>query len=174
MGNEIPENDDRSAAAGSEVGGRLRVIRSPPATLRNTSCSAKLTPHQRAARTAKIIDSPVRIPADGGTAGRARASMARQALGFRPATGGCPRCRRTPQRTWCGRVPVAEEQLGRVRHLGQAVADHLEHADLVAGTEPVLHRPQDAIGMSAVAFEIQHGVDHVLDHLRSRRSGHPW
>ena len=42
---------------------------------------------------------------------------------------------------------------------------HLEHADLVGGAEAVLGGAQDAEGVAAVALEIEHGVDHVLDHL---------
>ena len=62
-------------------------------------------------------------------------------------------------------VAVAEEQLGGVGDLAQASRRHLEHADLVGGAEPVLGRAQDAEGVAAVALEIEHGVDHVLDHL---------
>ena len=64
-------------------------------------------------------------------------------------------------------VTVAEEQLGRVGHLAQAFGCHLEHADLVGGAEAVLDGAQDAEGVAAVAFEVEHGVDHVLDHLRA-------
>ena len=60
---------------------------------------------------------------------------------------------------------VAEEQLGGVGDLAQALRGHLEHADLVGGAEAVLGRAQDAEGVAAVALEIEHGVDHVLDHL---------
>ena len=60
---------------------------------------------------------------------------------------------------------IAEKQLGRIGDLAQALGHHLEHADLVGGAEAVLHRAQDAVGVPAVPFEIQHGVDHVLDHL---------
>ena len=42
---------------------------------------------------------------------------------------------------------------------------HLEHADLVGGAEAVLGGAQDAEGVAAVALEIEHGIDHVLDHL---------
>ena len=63
--------------------------------------------------------------------------------------------------------PVAEEQLGGVGDLAQALGRHLEDADLVGGAEAVLGRAQDAEGVAAVALEIEHGVDHVLDHLRA-------
>ena len=61
--------------------------------------------------------------------------------------------------------PVAQEQLGGVGDLAQALGRHLEHADLVGRAEAVLGRAQDAERVAAVALEIEHGVDHVLDHL---------
>ena len=51
-------------------------------------------------------------------------------------------------------------------HLRQAGVGHLEHPDLVGGAETVLHGAQDAELMAAVAFETQHGIDHVLQHSR--------
>ena len=66
------------------------------------------------------------------------------------------------------RFAVAEEEGRWVLHLLQSVMTHLEHADLVGRAEAVLHRAQDAELVAAMAFEIEHGVDHVLDHLRAR------
>jgi hypothetical protein len=60
-------------------------------------------------------------------------------------------------------MAFAQEQLGRVGHLAQALAGHLEHADLVGGAEAVLDRAQDAEVVAAFALEIEHGIDHVLD-----------
>ena len=51
-------------------------------------------------------------------------------------------------------------------HLDQTALGHLEHADLVGRAEPVLDRAQDPELMAALAFEIDHGVDHVLEHPR--------
>ena len=45
---------------------------------------------------------------------------------------------------------------------------HLEYADLVGRSEAVLHRAQDAKLVTTLPFEIEYGVDHVLDHLGSR------
>ncbi len=44
---------------------------------------------------------------------------------------------------------------------------HREHADLVGGAEAVLHGAHHAVAAAAVALEIQHGVDHVLQHARA-------
>jgi hypothetical protein len=59
---------------------------------------------------------------------------------------------------------LGEEQGRRVGHRLQPVLLHLEDADLVGRAESVLHRAQDAERMAAVTFEVQHGVDHVLEH----------
>ena len=47
------------------------------------------------------------------------------------------------------------------------VAGHLEHAELVRRAEAVLRRPQDAVGVVAVALELEHAVDEVLEHARA-------
>ena len=106
----------------------------------------------------------VAVPADHGAARRAEAGRHHQRLdldqdrprAFDAGEHGRARCRGQP---------VAEEQLGRVGDLAQAVGGHLEHADLVGGAEAVLGGAQDAIGVAAVALEVEHRVDHVLDHL---------
>ena len=64
-------------------------------------------------------------------------------------------------------APLGEEQGGRVGDLVQAAVGHLEHADLVGRAEAVLDRAQDAELVAALALEIEHGVDHVLEHARA-------
>ena len=62
------------------------------------------------------------------------------------------------------RVAEAEAvERGGVGDLGEAGAGHLEDADLVGRAEAVLDRAQDAKLVAALALEIEHGVDHVLD-----------
>ena len=63
-------------------------------------------------------------------------------------------------------LALGEKQGRRIGHLDQAALGHLEHADLVGRAEPVLDRAQDAELMAALAFEVDHGVDHVLEHAR--------
>ena len=65
-------------------------------------------------------------------------------------------------------VALGQEQRAGVRHLSQPCAFHREHADLVCPAEAVLHRPQDTILMAALPFEVQHRVDHVLQHAGTR------
>ena len=50
----------------------------------------------------------------------------------------------------------------------QPRARHLEHAELVRGPEPVLHRTQDAVRVIAISFELQNAVDEVLEDSRPR------
>ena len=64
-------------------------------------------------------------------------------------------------------MALAEEQLGRIGDLAQALVRHFEDADLVGRAEAVLHRAQDAVVVAAFALEIEHGVDHVLDDARA-------
>ena len=53
-------------------------------------------------------------------------------------------------------------------------AGHLEDGELVGRAEPVLRRAQHAVGVVAVAFELEHAVDEVLEHARARRPSRPW
>jgi hypothetical protein len=62
----------------------------------------------------------------------------------------------------------AAEELRRVGHALQPGAGHLEDAELVRRAEAVLDRPQDAMRVVAVAFELQDAVDEVLQHARPR------
>ena len=63
------------------------------------------------------------------------------------------------------RSPMKQQR--RVGDLLQAGIGHLEDADLGGRAEAVLHRAEHAEMMAGVALEIEHGVDHVLDHARS-------
>ncbi len=62
-----------------------------------------------------------------------------------------------------------QKKLRRVRDRTQSLVPHLEHADFVGRTEPVLGRPEETIVMIPIAFEIEHRVHHVL---HDPRSGH--
>jgi hypothetical protein len=60
------------------------------------------------------------------------------------------------------------EDLRGVRDADEAGSGHLEDAQLVRRAEPVLDRTQDAVGVVAVAFELEHAVDQVLEDARPR------
>ena len=51
---------------------------------------------------------------------------------------------------------------------------HLEDADLVGRAEAVLDRAQDAELVAALALEIEHRIDHVLEHARAGDQRRPW
>ncbi len=62
---------------------------------------------------------------------------------------------------------AAAEELGRIGDADEAGAGHLEDADLVRRAEAVLGRAQDAVRAVAVALELEHAVDEVLEHARA-------
>ena len=64
--------------------------------------------------------------------------------------------------------PFREEERRRVGDVAEAPVGHLEHADLVGRAEAVLDGAQDAELVTALAFEVEHRVDHVLENTRPR------
>ena len=62
---------------------------------------------------------------------------------------------------------AGQEDRRRIGHLAQALVAHREHAQLVDRAEAVLERAQHAEAAARVALEVQHGVDHVLEHARA-------
>ena len=106
------------------------------------------------------------VPADDRAARLAGRGGGDERLDLARGSAACPRCRRRPPSPGAG-SPLGEEQRGGVRDLGQALAGHLEDADLVGRAEAVLDRAQDAELVAALALEVEHGVDHVLDHARA-------
>ena len=110
---------------------------------------------------------PAGIPAHHGAARRAVAGGGHQRLHFDQQR---PRAFEPGEHRSARRdaVAVAEEQRGRIGDFREARARHLEHADLVGGAEAVLHRAQDAEMMAALAFEIEHRIDEMLDRLWAR------
>ena len=61
---------------------------------------------------------------------------------------------------------VGQEQPAGVVHRPQPIASHLEQADLVAASEPVLDHPQHSQGVVAITRQLQDRVDYVLQELR--------
>jgi hypothetical protein len=61
-------------------------------------------------------------------------------------------------------VVVLDEQPGGIGDLGDAVGGEVEAADLVDRAEPVLDRAQHPEPGVAVALEVEHHVDEVLEH----------
>ena len=63
---------------------------------------------------------------------------------------------------------LAHEARARVEDLDEAALAHLEDADVVGRPEAVLERAQRAVRALALALELQHAVDEVLEHARAR------
>src|SRR6185369_6545952 len=62
---------------------------------------------------------------------------------------------------------LLEEHLRRVHDLSEAALPHLEHADFVRRTEPVLRTAKDPERMEPFALEIEDRVDDVLEDART-------
>ena len=110
--------------------------------------------HQSQAATVDALRRPAGrcrpSPATPGPAARPAAADGRRARGRRPSRP--PRAGGRP-----GSSPLASGTAD------QAALAHLEQAELVGGAVAVLHRPQQAQGVVAVALEAEHGVDEVLE-----------
>ena len=61
---------------------------------------------------------------------------------------------------------LGEQRRRRRAHADEPALAHLEDADLARRAEAVLHGAHDAERVVAVALEVQHRVDHVLEHAR--------
>jgi hypothetical protein len=61
-----------------------------------------------------------------------------------------------------------QEDRRRVAHLAQALLHHREDAEFIRRAEAILDRAHDAEPARGIAFEIKHGVDHVLEDARTR------
>src|SRR5205823_5947840 len=70
-------------------------------------------------------------------------------------------------RARCGRRRGREEGGRRIRHLLETALAHGEHADLLGRAEAVLGGAQQAELLPAVAFQVQHGVNDMLQDPRS-------
>ena len=135
----------------------------PPAMFTNTSSrdqvqAGALLEHRQQQRQAVLIDAHRHAPR------LAVAAGADERLHFdqqRPRAFEAAQHRRTRRR---GRA-LGEEQRRGIGHRPQPGAGHLEHAQLAGRAEPVLDRADDAMRVMPLAFEIEHGVDHVLERL---------
>ena len=149
------------------------VSRAPPTVEAKTSwvCSADAAvllehgEHHRDPRASRARTS---------YAAAARRRAASPAPAPRRAAGGGPpssprrRCR-APGWSWCS----TNRPVGSVTAVMPS-ADEVEAADLVDRAEAVLHRADHPEPGVAVALEVEHHVDEVLEHARARRSSRPW
>ena len=87
---------------------------------------------------------------------------------------------RRPSRRTLTQVPAhrlvvpGDEEPGGVGDRDDALAGQVEAADLVDRAEAVLHRPHHPEPGAALALEVQHHVDEVLEHPRAGDRCRPW
>ena len=151
-----------SATARSAPGSSIRT---PPATLTKTSAWASGTP--RVAGRARRRSSPGAWGRRRSRhAGASRGRSARRAPAPRAAAASSPRARRRP------RSRPRRRPYGRRPRTGSGTRDepgagHLEDAQLVGRAEAVLGGAQDPVRVVALALELEHAVDEVLEHART-------
>ena len=63
-------------------------------------------------------------------------------------------------------LPLAEQDLAGVFYRMEAIGAHLVDAHFISTSEAVLQGAQDAVGVLAVALELEDGVHHVLQQFR--------
>ena len=63
--------------------------------------------------------------------------------------------------------PAGQEQARRIGDFFQPICAHGKDANLVRPAKAVLHSAQDAILVAALAFKIEHGINHVLEDARA-------
>ena len=139
-------------------------MRTPPATLTNTSAWPSATPAWRPS-TATIIASrfgSTPVPTRRGIARSRRRDERLDLEQDRP---------RSLERAGDRRADLAvlglAEERRRIGHADEPGAGHLEDAELVRRAEAVLRGAQHAVRVVAVALELEHAVDEVLEHARA-------
>ena len=142
----------------------------PPATLTNTSSAARRS-SARFSSTAMIIATRSELTPDTFRLGRADHAGRGQRLHLdqqHPAAlhgGGDDAAAGLTGLAVGARAVLFQEQVAGVADFGQALAGHLEQADLVGRPEAVLDAADDAVGVKAIALEVDDGIDDVLDDL---------
>ena len=147
-----------SATARSAPGSSMRT---PPATLTKTSARAQRDTGM-AREDGDDHRQPLRVDAGRDPPGHREVGARDERLDLeqeRP---------RPLERTRDGSADLARvraaEELGGIRDADEPGARHLEHAQLVRRAEPVLRRAEDAVRVVAVALELEHAVDEMLEH----------
>ena len=137
-------------------------------------CRSRPGPAPPASRGSPPAARPAWCPRPAPPAAACRRTSGRPAPAPRPGRCATRCARRTPPRP-ARRGAAGQEQRAGVVHGHQSLAAHLEHRQLAGGAEAVLDRAHQADRPAAVALEVEDGVDHVLEQLRSgqvARLGH--
>ena len=59
---------------------------------------------------------------------------------------------------------LREKERRRIGHRLEAAVGHRKDTQLIDGAKPILHRPNHSKGRLRIAFEVEHRIDHVLEH----------
>ncbi len=59
---------------------------------------------------------------------------------------------------------LAEKNRARVAHAFKSFFGHCKNADFVHGAKAVFYRAHQAVSGVGVAFEVENGVNHMLQH----------
>ena len=155
----------RRSRARSRGRRRARRSRTPPATLTKTSAAAERQPG---------VPRRARRRSSRGASGRRRCATRRGIARSVGATSAwiSSSSGRVPSSAQVTAAPTSPGSLRPKSADGSGTptrpgAGHLEHAELVRRAEAVLDRAQDAVGVVAVALELEHAVDEVLEHARA-------
>ena len=152
-----------SATARSAPGSSTRT---PPTTLTKTSARAERRrrawrPSTASTSARRLRSMPVDDPARRHELATARRAPApRRAAAASPPS---PRARRCRARAWPRRRSAREASSTSTRPPSRIS----KTPDLVGRAEAVLQRAQRAVGALALALELQHAVDEVLEHARA-------
>ena len=141
-------------------------MRTPPTALRNTSWSkqrdARVTVQHREQHR-----EPVLLQAHASRRGFGACASSTSAW-ISTSIGRVPSCVTMTHEPATSVAVLRQKQRRRIGHALQALLRHREHAELVHRAEAVLERADQAEARVRIALEIEHRVDHVLEHARAR------
>ena len=149
-----------------QIDAPVSEMRTPPTTLTKTSRPALDTP-------------PCRCNTASSNASRFDSRPTATRRGFMPCASSVSACTsiehrptafaRHHDRAAGDRLRMMRQKYRRrILHFLQTLLGHREHAHFVRRTETILDGADQAKAAAGIAFEIQHGIDHVLEDARPR------
>ena len=140
------------------------LMRTPPTALTNTSWSMQATPAWRCSTASSIASRSRSRPTDrrrGLGPPLSTSAWISTSIGRVPSSVTSTTLPGTGSACWLRKIALG------IGHALQAALGHREHADLVDRAEAVLDGAHQAKARMRVALEVQHRVDHVLQHARA-------
>ena len=173
VGDGRPCAADTSASASAEVGARLDDLHAAGHHRVDVGLAADAHPRGCSSTASTSASRPLSSPwADRRGVREGRLGTTRACTST--SSGRCPsRTGATTEPAMPGRRSARNSADGSGTPARPALG-HLEQAELVGGAEAVLHGPQQAQGVVALALEGEHRVDEVLEHPRARPGRRPW